>query len=125
MERLAKFYPRSGFGVVGDKVDTITKAVAEVFGYDKEVRINVPYHNFNLRGKAGIVADDAVGVMPFSKKPKDVSEVTTMFYGDEPIKKCNYLPIWSDVDVFFIESINDGTIVEINLVKAPCWREYL
>ena len=37
MERLAKFYPRSGFGVVGDKVDVIANAIAEVFGYDKEM----------------------------------------------------------------------------------------
>lgn len=125
MERLAKFYPRSGFGVTGDKVDVIAKAVAEVFGDDKEIKINVPYHNFNLRGKAGVVASDAVGVMPFSKAPKDVSEVTTMFYGDSPITRHNYLPIWSDADVYFIQSINSGTIVEINLVQAPCWREYL
>lgn len=116
--------PKEGMGVCGAQADIIAKVCAEIYG-DKEIKINVPYHNFNMRGKATDVARDAIGVMPFSKEPIEQDKVTTMFYGDKPINRSNFLPIWADVDVFFIESVNEGTIIELNLVKAPSWRTYL
>lgn len=124
MERLDQFRPKQGFGVTGSQADEIAKVCAEVFG-EREIRINVPYSDFNIRGKATDVARETIGVMPFSKAPIKQSDVTTMFYGDRPISRCSFLPIWAECDVFFIKSINEGEIVEINLTKAPSWRTYL
>lgn len=122
MERLKQFYPRSGFGVTGDALYKIAEVCAEVFG-DKEIRINLPYHNFNCHGRATDIAKETRDLTPFIGKKFCPDEATTnLYYGDSPVGPGNYLPFQSDCDVFFIESINDN---EINLMKGPNWRMYL
>lgn len=125
-ELLERFKVRNGFGVTGYKLDIITKALSEALDNTK-VHINVPDSNFNCHGPANKVAKDISGLMPFSKNPININEVTTLYYGYDQITQKSYLPFLSDADCFFIENIDmTGSLyITINLVKGPNWRMYL
>lgn len=122
MERLKQFYPEKGFGVTGAPLYEIAEACAEVYG-DKEIRINLPYHDFNCRGKATSIAKEVRDLTPFIGKKWRADEATTnLYYGDTPVDRYDFLPFQGDCEVFFIGNIEG---CEINLVKAPNWRMYL
>ena len=124
-KRLNQFEPRSGFGVTGASLDKIANVCAEIYG-EKEIRIVLPYHNFNCYGKATEIAKDVDYLMPFHGG--DVcgqDETTTLFYGDTKVNRGTYLPFQSDADVFFLSAVSDVGIPTILLMKAPCWRAYI
>ena len=125
-ELLERFKVRNGFGVTGYKLDIIAKALSEALDNTK-VHINVPDSTFNCHGTANKVAKDISGLMPFSKNPININEVTTLYYEYDPITQKSYLPFLSDADCFFIENIDiTGSLyITINLVKGPNWRMYL
>ena len=125
-ELLERFKVRNGFGVTGYKLDIIAKALSEALDNTK-VHINVPDSNFNCHGAANKVAKDISGLMPFSKNPININEVTTLYYGYDPITQKSYLPFLSDADCFFIENIDiTGSLcITVNLVKGLNWRMYL
>lgn len=125
-ELFERFKTREGFGVTGHKLDTIAQALSESLSNTK-IRINIPYHSFNCHGTANKVAKDVIGVMPFSKNPININNVTTLYYGCNPITSQSYLPFLSEVDCFFIENIDMrvSSCIIINLVKGPSWRMYL
>ena len=125
-ELLERFKVRHGFGVTGYKLDIIAKALSEALDNTK-VHINVSDSNFNCHGPANKVAKDISGLMPFSKNPININEVTTLYYGYDAITQKSYLPFLSDADCFFIENIDmTGSLcITINLVKGPNWRMYL
>lgn len=125
-ELFERFKTREGFGVTGHKLDTIAQALSESLSNTK-IRINIPYHSFNCHGTANKVAKDVIGVMPFSKNPININNVTTLYYGCNPITSQSYLPFLSEVDCFFIENIDmrGSSCIIINLVKGPSWRMYL
>ena len=125
-ELFERFKTREGFGVTGHKLDTIAHALSESLSNTK-IRINIPYHSFNCHGTANKVAKDVIGVMPFSKNPININNVTTLYYGCKPITSQSYLPFLSEVDCFFIENIDmrGSSCIIINLVKGPSWRMYL
>lgn len=126
IEELKKKYFSHGMWSTGYRLDDITKGIAEVLGKTK-VHINVPYSNFNCHGEAIKVAKDVKGLMPFSKNPININEVTTLYYGYDPITQKSYLPFLSDADCFFIENIDmtGSSCITVNLVKGPNWRMYL
>ena len=125
-ELFERFKTREGFGVTAHKLDTIAQALSESLSNTK-IRINIPYHSFNCHGTANKVAKDVIGLMPFSKNPININNVTTLYYGCKPITSQSYLPFLSDVDCFFIENIDmrGSSCIIINLVKGPSWRMYL
>ena len=125
-ELCERFKARNGFGVTGYKLDIIAKALSEALNNTK-VHINFPDSNFNYHGLANKVAKDISGLMPFSKNPININEVTTLYYGYDPITQKSYLPFLSDADCFFIENIDiTGSLcITDNLVKGPNWRMYL
>ena len=125
-ELFERFKTREGFGVTAYKLDTITQALSESLA-NTEVHINVPYNSFNCHGTANKIAKDVIGVMPFSKNPININNVTTLYYGCKPITSKSYLPFLSEVDCFFIENIDmsGSSCITINLVKGPNWRMYL
>ena len=125
-ELCERFKVRNGFGVTGYKLDIIVKALSEALS-NITVHINVPDSNFNCHGPANKVAKDIIGVMPFSKNPINIDEVTTLYYGYDPITQKSYLPFLSDTDCFFIENIDmaGSLCITVNLVKGPSWRMYL
>lgn len=125
-ELLERFKVRNGFGVTGYKLDVIAKALSEALGNIK-VHINFPDSTFNCHGPVNKVAKDISGLMPFSKSPINMNEVTTLYYGYDPITQKSYLPFLSDADCFFIENIDmtSSSLITINLVKGPNWRMYL
>ena len=125
-ELLERFKVRNGFGVTGYKLDIIAKALSEALDNIK-VHINFPDSNFNCDGAMNKVAKDISGLIPFSKNPINIDEVTTLYYGYDPITQKSYLPFLSDADCFFIENIDiTGSLyITINLVKGPSWRMYL
>lgn len=130
-EFVNEFKEHSGFGVTGSALDRITGYLNER-NPEGNVRINVPYHDFNVRGKVADVHRDVHGVMPSTylygdrSKVVDEGDTTTLFYGDCKTRKGNYLPFLSDCDVYFVDDcrMTDGTLV-INLIKGPNWRMYL
>ena len=126
IEELKKKYVSHGMWSTGYRLDDITKDIAEVLGKTK-VHINVPYSNFNCHGEAIKVAKDVKGLMPFSTARVSFDEVTTLYYGCNPITSKSYLPFLSEVDCFFIENIDmtESSLITINLVKGPNWRMYL
>ena len=120
-----KFGKKEGFGVSGSSLEQIAIAAAELYG-SKHIKINFPYHGFNCQGTANRVAKEVSGLMPFAKKRLSEDDMTTMFYEEKQIcGRGYYLPFQSECDVFFVESVKSGKVVEINLIKAPTWREYL
>lgn len=125
-ELFERFKIRDGFGVTAHKLDTIAQALSESLSNTK-IRINIPYHSFNCHGTANKVAKDVIGVMPFSKNPININNVTTLYYGCKPITSQSYLPFLSEFDCFFIENIDmrGSSCITINLVKGPNWRMYL
>ena len=125
-ELFERFKTREGFGVTGHKLDTIAQALSESLSNTK-IRINIPYHSFNCHGTANKVAKDISGLIPFSKNPININEVTTLYYGYDLITQKSYLPFLADADCFFIENINmtSSSLITINLVKGPSWRMYL
>ncbi len=130
-ELTTKFGEREGFGVTGHALDAITKWLNGRIP-NKRVRINIPYHDFNVRGKVSDVHRDVHGVMPMTYLCGHYDEVvkeedtTTLFYGDRKAGRGNYLPFLSECDVYFVKDYTeDGDNVTINVTKAPCWREYL
>ena len=125
-ELCESFKVRNGFGVTGYKLDIIAKALSEALDNTK-VHINVPDSTFNCHGTANKVAKDIIGLMPFSKNPININNVTTLYYGCKPITSQSYLPFLSEVDCFFIENIDTrgSSCIIINLVKGPSWRMYL
>lgn len=128
-----EFKERSGFGVTGDALDYITKYLNERIPGGM-VRINVPYHGFNVRGKVSKVHRDVHGVMPstylYGNRAEcvKVEDTDTLFYGDSRVTSVGtHLPFLSDCDVYFVESCSysdDGTLV-VDLKKGPNWRMYL
>ena len=126
IEELKKKYDSHGMWSTGYRVDGITKGIAEVLGKTK-VHINFPDSNFNCHGPANKVAKDISGLMPFSKNPINIDEVTTLYYGDNHITRGNYLPFLSDADCFYIKNIDTtGNLwVTVDLIKGPSWRTYL
>lgn len=125
-ELLERFKVRNGFGVTGYKLDIIANALSEALGNIK-VHINFPDSTFNCQGPVNKVAKDISGLMPFSKNPININEVTTLYYGYDSITQKSYLSFLSDADCFFIENIDmTGSLcITINLVKGPNWRMYL
>lgn len=126
-----EFGERHGFGATGFALDTITKWLNERIP-ERQVRINVPYHGFNVRGKVSDVHRDVHGVMPMTYLGGHYDEVvkeedtTTLFYGDRKAGRGNYIPFLSDCDVYFVTDCTDnGEQVEIGLEKGPSWRTYL
>ena len=126
------FKERSGFGVTGAALDEITRYLNERIP-EERVRINIPYYDFNVRGKVSKVHRDVHGVMPMTYLVGDRAEVValddtdTFFYGDMKAGRGNYIPFLSDCDVYFVSGYNcsdDGTLV-IDLKKGPNWRMYL
>ena len=126
IEELKKKFTSHGMWSTGYQLDDITKGIAEVLGKTK-VHINVPYSNFNCHGEAIKVAKDVKGLMLFSTARVSFNEVTTLFYGDNHIKRNNYLPFLAEVDCFYISDIDtSGALwVTVNLIKGPSWRSYL
>ena len=126
IEELKKKFTSHGMWSTGYQLDDITKGIAEVLGKTK-VHINVPYSNFNCHGEAIKVAKDVIGLMPFSKNPININKVTTLYYGDNPITRNNYLPFQAEVDCFYISNIDtSGSLwVTVDLVKGPSWRSYM
>ncbi len=127
LESLKKKYrKREGFGVCGSSLALIAEDFAKQYG-SKHIEFKLPYHNFNCKGTANRIAKEVCGLMPFTKKEFDIEKATTLFYGDKLVNKCSYyLPFQSECDVFFIESIiKSNNVLVVNLIKAPCWREYL
>ena len=103
---------------MGAKLDTMTAAFAQVLGNTK-MCINVPYSTFNCRGTAKSIADDVKGLMPFSKTPKSENDCTTLFYGDNPIHRGNYLPFLSGSDYFHVDKIEvSGDVINVWLKKG-------
>lgn len=129
---VSEFKERSGFGVTGLRLDSITRYLNERIP-NGIVRINVPYHGFNVRGKVSKVHRDVHGVMPMTYLSGQLSDVVdendtdTLYYGNVRAGKGNYIPFLSDCDVYFVSGCNysdDGTLV-IDLKKGPSWRMYL
>lgn len=114
-----KYAPSNKMWATGYDLRYITGALAETLG-KKNVLIHVPYSNFVCNGPANNVDSDVKGLMPFSKTRKSEDECTTLFYGDKPITRHNYIPFLSSADVYYISqmNINDDN-VEVNLVKGP------
>lgn len=124
-EIIQKFGKKEGFGVCGSPLEKISKELANIYG-SKHIKINLPYNNFNCKGTAERIAKEVRGLTPFSGERLDENDMTTMFYGEKQIRgRGYYLPFQSECDVFFVESVTNGKVVEINLIKAPSWREYL
>lgn len=130
-ELLTKFGERSGFGATGFALDTITKWLNEKIP-NKQVRINIPYYDFNVRGKVSDVHRDVHGVMPMTYLSGHYDEVvregdtTTLYYGDRRAGQCSFLPFLSECDVYFVTNYTeDGDNVTINVKKGPSWRTYL
>ena len=125
-ELCERFKVRNGFGVTGYKLDIIAKALSEALDNTK-VHINFPDSNFNCHGPANKVAKDISGLIPFSKNPININEVTTLYYEYDAITQKSYLPFLSDTDCFFIENIDmaGSLCITVNLVKGPSWRMYL
>lgn len=132
-EFIDEFKERSGFGVTGDALDDITKYLNERIP-DGMVRINVPYHGFNVRGRVAKVHRDVYGLMPstyFSgdhAKCLEIEDTDTLYYGDTRVtRRGTFIPFLSDCDVYFVEGCSysdDGTLV-VDLKKGPNWRMYL
>jgi predicted RNA-binding Zn-ribbon protein involved in translation (DUF1610 family) len=130
-ELTIKFGERRGFGATGHALDEITEWLNEKIPF-KQVRINIPYHDFNVRGKAANVHRDVYGVMPSTylygdrSKMVDENDTTTLFYGNTKVGRGNYIPFLSDCYVYFIDDceMSDGELV-VNLKKGPNWRMYL
>jgi len=115
----SKFGPNMKMWATGYSLPHITGALAEVLGKTGVV-IKVPYSNFVCRGTANDVDSDVKGLMPFSKTRKSEDECTTLFYGETPIDKKNYIPFQGGCDVFYVSKINITAYwVEVELVKAP------
>lgn len=95
----------------GYRLSYITEEIAKAIG-DYDVRIHVPYFTFVCRGKATDVDSDVKGLMPFSKTRKSEDECTTLFYGDKPVHRGNYIPFQGGCDVYHITSISvaDGCV---------------
>ncbi len=131
-EITTKFGERHGFGATGFALDSITKWLNEKIP-NKEVRINVPYYDFNVKGKVADVHRDVHGVMPMTYLSGHYDEVvkesdtTTLYYGNNRIeRRGTFIPFLSECDVYFVTDYTDGNDgVTINLKKAPSWREYL
>ena len=124
MERLKQFYrpEKQRFGATGYQLYKIAEACANVYG-DKEIRINLPYYDFNCHGKATNIAKETRDLTPFIGKQIWPDEATTnLYYGNSPVKHNSFLPFQGDCEVFYIESIKDNVI---NLTKGPNWRMYL
>lgn len=127
-----EFGERKGFGVTGFALDTITKFLNDRIP-NNEVRINVPYYEFNVRGKVSEVHREVHGVMPMTYLSKHYDEVvkegetTTFFYGNRLANEIGtYLPFLSECDVYFIsESKEENGVLVISLKKGPSWRMYL
>jgi hypothetical protein len=114
------------FGVCGFSLRCITQKIAELYG-SKHVQINVPYSNFNCKGTANKIAREVSGLTPFSKNRIEVSNATTLFYGDKLVnRRSYYLPFQGECDVYFVDNISTiNKVVVIDLMKAPSWRAYL
>lgn len=130
-EFVGTFKERSGFGVTGSKLDDITKYLNDKIP-ELNVRINVPYYDFNVHGKVSDVHRDVYGVMPWTylygerSKCVEVGDTKTLFYGDRMVSPGNHIPFMSDCDVYFVDKcyMTEGTLV-IDLKKGPNWRMYL
>lgn len=128
---VGRFKERSGFGVTGAALDEVTGYLNERIP-EGNVRINVPYYDFNVRGKVADVHRDVHGVMPMTylcgdrSKVVELEHTTTLFYGNTKAGRGNHIPFLSDCDVYFVDNcdMNDGTLV-VNLKKGPNWRMYL
>ena len=113
-----KFTPTHKMWATGYSLPYITEALAEVLG-NKTVLIHVPYSNFICKGSANNVNSDVKGLMPFSKTRKSEDKCTTLFYGDKPINRGNYIPFLSSADVYYISKMNiTEDYVEVNLIKG-------
>jgi hypothetical protein len=121
-----EFGYRKGFGACGFSLKSITQKIAELYG-SKHVQINVPYSNFNCKGTANKIAREVSGLTPFSKNRIEVSNATTLFYGNKLVnRRSYYLPFQGECDVYFVENISTiNKVVVIDLEKAPSWRAYL
>ena len=122
-----EFTKKSGFGgECGFSLRSITSRIAELYG-SKQVRINVPYSNFNCKGTANRIAKEICGLTPFSKTPIEIEDAKTLFYGDKQVNKRGYyLPFQGECDVFFVDSVTtQDKVLVIDLVEAPSWRMYL
>jgi len=131
-ELTIKFGERTGFGATGSPLDDITAFLNERIPW-KNVRINVPYHGFNVRGKVSDVHRDVRGVMPSTylygnrEECIKMEDATTLYYGDRPANgRGTFLPFLSECDVYFVTDYteNEDEVV-INLIKGPSWRTYL
>lgn len=125
------FGEREGFGVTGHALDSITKWLNEKIP-NKQVRINIPYHDFNVRGKVSDVHRDVHGVMPTTylnghyDECVEQEDTTTLYYGDRRAGRGNHIPFLSECDVYFVTNYTeDGDNVTINVKKGPSWRTYL
>ena len=131
-ELTTKFGERTNFGATGHALDEITEWLNGKIPF-KQVRINIPYHDFNVRGKVSDVHRDVRGVMPstylYGNREECIKEedATTLYYGDRPAnQRGTYLPFLSECDVYFVtDYTEDGDNVVINLKKGPSWRTYL
>lgn len=128
---LESFKERKGFGVTGVKLDDITAYLNERIP-EGNVRINVPYSNFNVSGKVSDVHHDVHGVMPYTYLSGHYDEVvqeedtTTLFYGNARAGRGNYLPFLSECDVYFIKDCHySGDELVVDLIEGPSWRMYL
>lgn len=128
-EILAQFGERGGWAM-GHALDAITGWLLERVP-EGRVRINVPYSDFNVRGKVADVHRDVHGVMPLTYLSKHYDEVveaedtTTLYYGDTRAGRGNYLPFLSECDVYFVKDFKDGEEMVIDLIKGPSWRAFL
>ena len=78
---LFEFRERGGMGVTGSSLDEIARYVYEKLG-NIEVRFNLPYSNFNVRGEAKWVARDTENAMPFAPNSANLQFAETFYYGD-------------------------------------------
>ena len=117
--------PKKGFGVCGWSLPQITNRLADILG-DMEIVITFPYANFECRGKANDVNSDVMGVMPFSKSPKELNWCTTLFYGPDPVHNGNFIPFQSQYSCYFIsDTIITEKKVTIILTDGPNINMYM
>lgn len=115
----------SKFGATGHSVPSLVEKLGEVFG-NKRLIVKFPYHTFNMKGSGKQLAKSICWQRTDWGTFVHVNSYDYMFYDNRPVNKYNFLPIFSESDVYYIKDITkDEGPITINLVKGPSWRTYL
>lgn len=112
---------------MGYQLDTISKELNEKIP-NEVVKIVIPYSNFNCYGKVSDINHDVIGVMPstylYGDRSKCIKQedATTLFYGEKPITKYNFVPFLAETSCYRIDKIEGNTIY---LAKDLSWRAFI